>query len=118
MKAVWGLDYDYRTDKNFRRPSCPECNAPVVKFESGEYRCVSCREKFDIDDPRMLKWLADREEEKVVMEDCHKWVLPDGWTVGCGGKACCETHYVRNDVTLEWQVAWSECKNCGARTIV
>lgn len=116
MKAVWGLDYDYRTDKNFHRPSCPECNAPVLKTDVG-YECISCGQPAEVDEA-MMKWLSDRDETKVTMEDCHQFKLPDGETLGCGGKACVETHYVRNNVTMKWQLAWSECLNCGARTLV
>ena len=117
MKAVWGLDYDYRTDKCFNRPICPECDAPVVKFRDGRYKCVSCRKPVDIDDAKMIEWLTVREETKITMEDCPK-IEHDGFVHGCGGKACVETHHVRNDVTLEWQVAWGQCLNCKMRFIV
>ncbi len=117
MNAVWGMDYDHITDKCYNRPVCPECDAPVVRFESGQYKCISCRNPVMVTNLEMLKWLADREEEKVEMQDCPK-IEAEGCSYGCGGKACVETHYVRNAVTLEWQVAWGECRNCGMRFIV
>ena len=107
MKAVWGMDYDHVTDKCYDRPMCPECDAPVIRFEDGKIRCVSCSEEASLD-ADMLKWLADREGEKIEMKDC----------CGCGGKGCMETHYVKNDVTLEWQPAFGECVKCGMRFIV
>ena len=117
MKAVWGLDYDHVTDKCYHRPMCLCCDAPVVKFNDGQYKCISCRQPVEVSDPEMLKWLADREKEKVEMQDCPKYEF-NGYTYGCGGKNCVETHYIRNDVTLEWQAAYGECKNCGMRFIV
>lgn len=110
MKAIWGMDYDHITDKCYDRPMCPKCDAPVIRFEDGNHRCLSCQRKVQVTDPDMLKWLADREETKVEMHDCL--------ISGCGGKACVETHFIRNHVTLEWQVSWGECKNCGMRFIV
>lgn len=108
MKAIWGMDYDYISDKCYNRPMCPKCDAPVVRFNDGNYKCVSCRKKVNVTDSEMLKWLADREETKVEMMDCFR----------CGGKTCVETHFVKNKVTLEWQTAGGECKNCGMRFIV
>lgn len=110
LKAKWGMDYDHTVDKCYDRPMCPECDAPVVKHKSGEYRCVSCHRFVKIEDPEMLKWLTDREGEKVEMHDC--------FSPYCDGKKCLETHLVRNNVTLEWQTAWGECKKCGMRFIV
>ena len=117
MVAVWGMDYDYRTDKCYDRPMCPECNAPVIRFKDGKYKCVSCRQPVEVIDAEMLKWLAKREEEKIEYEDCPQW-RHDGYVYGCGGKGTVETHYVRNNVTLEWQTAWGECSKCGMRFIV
>ena len=117
MKAIWGMDYDYRTDRCYNRPMCPECDAPVIRFEDGNYKCVSCKRKIHITDPEMLKWLSEREETKVEMHDCPRIKLDNG-VYGCGEKACVETHFIRNNVTLEWQIAWGECKRCGMRFIV
>ena len=117
MKAEWGMDYDHVTDKCYERPVCPECDAPVIKFDDGKYRCVSCRNVIDVDDEQMLKWLTDREDTKVEMKDCPKFES-NGHTYGCGGKNTVETHYIRNNVTLKWQVAWGECTQCHMRFMV
>lgn len=116
MNATWGLDYDYKTDKCFKRPVCPDCDAPAIKFESGEYKCVSCRKPVQVD-ANMLKWLTKREGEKVEHNDCTQYEV-NGTIYGCGGKGTVETHYIRNDVTLEWQTAWGQCSKCGMRFIV
>jgi hypothetical protein len=116
MKAIWGLDYDYRTDKCYKRPMCPECDAPILK-DGDEYKCISCGQPAEVE-PFMIVWIENRNETKVTMEDCHQFNLPDGGKIGCGGKACVETHYVRNPVTLEWQTAWGQCSKCGKRFIV
>lgn len=108
MKAKWGLDYDYRTDRCFNRPMCAKCDAPIVKDEKGKYFCVSCRKRATVTDPEMLKWLTDREGIKVEIHDCAM----------CGGKQCLESHLVRNKVTLEWETAGGRCRNCGMRFIV
>lgn len=87
---------------------CPKCDAPVVKFNDGEYKCVSCRKPVNVTDPDMIAWFAEREGTKVETEDCFN----------CGGKGCVETHYVKSKVTLDWVTAFGECKNCGMRFIV
>lgn len=108
MKAVWGIDYDYITDETFRRPMCPQCDAPVVKnTEDGSYGCVSCEEEIELDDD-MREWIDVRSEVKIEHEDCML----------CGGKNTVETHYVRNRIDLGWIAAWGECKNCGSKFIV
>ena len=109
MKATWGADYDYRTDKMFKRPCCPACYVPIEKEEDGKYRCFSCNEVVEVTDPEMVKWFADREGEKVEMRDC---------IFGCGGKGTVEAHLYKNDVTLEWKFSWSVCSKCGARIMV
>ncbi len=116
MKAKWITDYDSRTDRLFDRPGCPDCKAPIGKYEDG-YHCFLCDRLIKVSDPEMIKWLDEREETMVKMEDCPKYIFKDH-SLGCGGKECVETHYVRNNVTLEWQVAWGECRNCGMRFIV
>lgn len=117
MNAIWAVDYDMFTDKIYKCPSCPECNAPVVRFKDGKYKCLSCRQEMELPDPNMLKWLTDREGEKVEMHDCLRSEV-NGHVHGCGGTACVETHYVRNKATMKWQPAWGECKQCGMRFIV
>ena len=118
MKAKWIRDYDHISDKCYDRPGCPKCEAPVGKDEDEKYHCFSCGKEVEVTDPDMIRWLEERSEEKVEMEDCPEFTTTNGRTYGCGGKGCVETHYVRNHVTMEWQTAWGECKNCGARFIV
>lgn len=117
MKAEWILDYDYQTDKTYNRPGCPECNAPIFPDEDGKYVCMSCGEEYAVDES-MRKWIEERSGEKIEMRDCKKYELGDGKTVGCGGKGCVETHYVRNNVTMKWRMAWGECTKCGMRFMV
>lgn len=117
MKAVWSMDYDYHTDETYNRPSCPECQAPVGKEDDGKFYCYSCGGEVIVEDADMLQWLTEMDEERVEMRDCPRFEV-DGMTFGCGGIKCRETHYHRNPVSRKWQTAWSQCKNCGARTIV
>lgn len=116
MKAEWGLDYDYTTDETFLRPSCPTCSFPVIRAMDGDYHCPACGLMLDLDE-EMLKWLEEREGEKIEMTDCPKFVYK-GHVSGCGGKGCVETHYIRNPVTLEWRTAWGKCLSCGSSFIV
>ena len=119
-KAKWLTDYDMHNDKCFDRPQCPECYAPILEHDEGEFRCISCGEQFELDE-KMIEWVRERQGSKVEMGDCpagefeHKGKKIK---LGCGGKGCVETHYIKNDITLEWQVAWGECKKCGRRFIV
>ena len=108
LVAVWGMDYDYRMDKCFDRPVCPECETPFGEREDGKYHCFSCGNVIKVEDPEMIKWIEERKETKVEMRDCFV----------CGGKGTSEDHFIKNDVTKEWQTAWGECKACGARFIV
>lgn len=117
MKAVWIRDYDYQTDRGYKRPGCPDCNAPIGKGEDGKYHCFPCGRVAEGVDKNMLAWLEPREESKTEMNDCYKFEHK-GRTIGCDGKACVETHYVRNPVTMKWRVAWSVCRNCGQKIIV
>ena len=103
MKAEWILDYDMHTDKCYRRPGCPKCNAPV----GYDGKCFSCQKEYEID-VAMRVWLNATNEEKVEKDDCIK----------CGGKGTMENHFVRNAVTLEWQTAYGHCEKCGMRFIV
>ena len=109
MKAIWAVDYDFREDKCYDRPSCPECKAPIGLDEDGKYHCFSCGEIVEVDDPKMIEWFAIRDESKTENEDCF---------LGCSGKGTMEVHYMRNPITLEWQTMGGECKKCGMRFIV
>ena len=117
MNAVWLTDYDWRTDKNYYCPCCPECKEPIWKHEDGEYRCPSCGEVISIN-ARMQKWLKLREETKTEYLDCPKFTAKDGIISGCDGKRCVKTRYMRNPVTLEWQACWGKCSVCGRIFIV
>lgn len=108
MKAIWADDYDMREDKCYGRPCCPECNAPIGKYEDGLYHCFSCGEVVEVTDPDMIEWLKVREETKTEYSDCGR----------CGGKNCVETHYMRNPITLKWQVMGGQCTKCGMRFMV
>ena len=119
-KAKWLTDYDMHNDKCFDRPQCPECHAPIFEHDEGEFRCISCNEQFELDE-KMIEWVRSRQGSKVEMQDCHD--TPFEWKgetihTGCGGTKCVEVHYRKNPMTLEWQVAWGECKKCGMRFIV
>lgn len=119
MEAVWFDDYDLHTDKLFKRPGCPECHEPIGMDEGGRYRCFSCNGEVEVKDDEMLNWFAARSEQKITMEDDPVITSKDGkHSSGCGGKKCVETHWVRNKVTLEWQVAYGQCKKCGMQFIV
>ena len=109
MKADWFKDYDYRADKNYDRPGCPECLEQIVSGESGEYLCLSCGKKVEVSDPDMIEWFKARGETKTEKRDC---------SYGCGGKDCMEIHYTRNPATMEWQTSRGRCRNCGFGFIV
>ena len=119
-KAVWATDYDMHTDSCFQRPCCPECRDPLFLREDGKFHCINCG-KAAMPDSQMIAWMEKRRETKVEMQDCPDYEFEfkgKKIKMGCGGKDCVEVHFVRNDVTLDWQYAWSICKNCGIRTIV
>ena len=108
--AKWVLEYDMHTDKCYKHPGCPKCDMPIYKDkEDGLYHCLSCGEEVFMEDPRMIKWMQEREETKTEYEDCF---------LGCGGEKCVKVHYRRNPVTMEWQQAYGECEKCGLRFIV
>lgn len=120
MKAVWVIDYDFRADKCYNAPGCPECREPIGRmFGDGKYYCFSCGEEVEVTDSEMIEWLNIREETKTEYMDCPKITTIDGnHTSGCGGEKCVETHYRRNPVTLEWEVMGGHCSKCGMRFIV
>ena len=118
MKAIWDSDYDSRTDSIYKRPCCPECREPIGLDGNNKYRCYSCGEVVEVTDPKMLKWFKKREEVKFEMHDCPRIPLENGEYIGCGSKGTLKVMYVRNNVTLEWQPAMSECSVCGLKSIV
>lgn len=118
MTAIWGIDYDFRSDKCYKVPSCPECEEPIARYEDGQYHCLNCGEIVELSDD-MLSWFKVREETKIEIQDCPKMTTKSGVHLsGCGGKNCMEIHYRRNPVTLKWEQAFGFCKECGTRFIV
>ncbi len=115
-KATWVLDYDYRTDKCYKRPGCAECEEPIGEDDDGTYRCYNCGEEVT-PDKHMLKWFKDRDETKTEMWNCVK-LDRDSPVNGCGGKKCVEVHFVRNPVNMKWEVAGGKCSKCGRTWIV
>lgn len=107
IKAEWITEYDMHNDEVYKCPGCEKCYAPVFKID-GKYLCCSCGEEAELDTD-MIEYFKPREETKTEMKDC---------LFGCGGKACVETHFMRNPVTLKWQVMGGVCKNCGIRFMV
>lgn len=123
LKAVWGLDYDWRKDKCFKRPMCPVCDAPFGKIaDDNEYHCFSCGRIIEVDDPDMKKWIADREGTKTEMHDCFPESIEteDGEVIkmGCGGKGCMKIYYHKNPVTLKWEEMGGKCEKCGVEFMV
>ena len=62
MIAVWGEDYDFRSNKTSPCPCCPECDEPVWKIK-GKYRCLCCDKVVDVADQGMKEWFAVRERK-------------------------------------------------------
>lgn len=119
MIAKWGVDYDYHNDKCYRRPVCPECNAPIIRYEDGMYRCLSCGEIIEVAGDDMKEWIRVREETKIEYRDCPRIENKGKFLkMGCGGKNCVKTLFRRNQVTLEWEIAMGECTQCGLKYIV
>lgn len=108
MNAVWITDYDYSTDKCFKRPGCPECKEPVLKDEDGLYYCVSCGKAVDVTDEKKKAWFEKRAVKKIEYWAC----------IGCGGEKTMEVHFRKNPANLKWQPAYGRCIKCGARWIV
>lgn len=106
MKAIWGHEYDWRKDEIYDCPVCPKCKEEVGKIK-GKYICFACGQEVEIPED-MIDWLKIREETKTETTDCYR----------CGGKDCLESHYMRNPVSLEWQLMNSVCKSCGMKVIV
>lgn len=109
-KAIWKDDYDFRTDKIYSCPGCPDCFEPFPLYEdeNGNYYCCECGETVTVDS-EMQKFLEERKEIKektTVCFFCEKNTM--------------QGVYKKNPVTHEWQFAYGECKNpeCGCKTIV
>lgn len=108
IKAVWGLGFDYRTDSCYDEPQHEDCQAPILwDDEEHKYICIGCGEEAEIDDD-MKAWLAERDGQKEEVGDCFM----------CGGKNTMVTYKYKNNVSLEWEAGYGECKNCGAKFIV
>ena len=112
-QAIWGEDYDSRTDSIFKRPCCPECGEPILLFGDA-YRCVSCGEEVEVNDEKMEKWFDDRSEVRYEQQDCPHIPLDpfddEGKEfMGCGGKGTLRVMYVRTNATLEWQQVQGRC---------
>ena len=118
MTAIWLDDYEPRTEKPYRRPACPECEDWVRKDKDGVYRCFACGKAVEPKDEKMREWLDREGERKMEWEDCKELTSKKGVKFGCGWKKCVAVHYIRNKATLEWEVSWGRCFNCGMRFIV
>lgn len=118
MKAIWGSDYDYKEDKIFDCPCCPNCEEPIGRYKDGSYRCFSCGEIVDVEEPSMQEWFKKREGVKITYQNCKQVKTNDGKIFGCGGKNCLEIHSLKNPITLKWQVYSGKCNKCGITFIV
>lgn len=118
LQAVWGHDYDFRTDQIYKCPCCPKCMEIIIK-DDDNYICASCRKTVSVDDDKMKKWFEERQGTKVEYTDCHQLRMRDkSLIMGCDGKKCVKTTYVKNPATLEWQIASGVCEKCGMRFLV
>lgn len=41
-KAVWAEQYDWRNDKIYLRPCCPDCEEPII-YSEDQYVCMLCK---------------------------------------------------------------------------
>lgn len=105
-KAVWLEQYDWRRDKIYLRPCCPDCEEPII-YSKGQYVCTLCEEPVQVDD-QMKDYISKVSEFKIGWRNCLK----------CGKKKSVETYYHRNPVTMEWETAHGKCAECGCRFIV
>ena len=97
-KAVWAEQYDWRNDKIYSRPCCPDCEEPII-YSGGQYRCMLCEEPVQVDD-KMKEYIRKVSEVKIEWQNCV------------------ETYYRRNPATMEWETAHGKCVECGCRFIV
>ncbi len=105
-KAEWLEQYDWRSDKIYLRPCCPDCEEPII-YSEGQYVCKLCEDPVQVDD-QMKEYINKVSEVKIDWRNCPK----------CGKKKCVETYYHRNPVTMEWQTAHGKCAECGCRFFV
>lgn len=105
IKAEWGKDYDWRSDKCYDAPMHNECGAPILFYED-EYICIGCGEEAELT-ADMKKWIDDRSGEKTETEVC-----------GSCEQETLKIHYHKNRNTKEWEVGSGKCTNCGMRFIV
>lgn len=105
-KAVWAEQYDWRSDKIYSRPCCPNCEEPII-YSKYQYVCMLCEEPVKVDD-KMKEYINKVSEVKIGWQNCFI----------CGKKKCVETYYHRNPVTMEWQTSHGKCLKCGCRFIV
>lgn len=105
MRIVWKEDYDLHSDKLYKSPCCDECSqeygaVPVFLLEDGTCQCTNCGQ-IAMPDKKQLKWLQDRQGEKIVENE---------WCMGCG-QMTMTTHYYKNPVNKKWRAGWGECQN-------
>lgn len=105
-KAVWLEQYDWRSNKIYLRPCCPDCGEPII-YSGSKYVCMLCKEPVQVDD-KMKEYISKVSEVKIDWQNCLK----------CGNKNCVETYYHRNPVTMEWETVHGKCVECGCRFIV
>ena len=109
-KAVWGTDYDYRSDKEYKLPACPKCDNYYGM--NGLYRvgklgkCLNCNELYVLDE-EMSKWFDEREGHKEETDEC----------LMCGKKTMV-SKMRKNPVTLKWERTCGQCTSCGSRYLV
>ena len=106
IKAVWLEQYDWRSDKIYSRPCCPNCEEPII-YSKYQYVCMLCEEPVQVDD-QMKEYISKVSEVKIGWRNCLK----------CGNKDCVETYYHRNPASMEWQTAHGKCVECGCRFFV
>ena len=106
IKAVWLEQYDWRSDKIYSRPCCPNCEEPII-YSKYQYVCMLCEEPVQVDD-QMKEYISKVSEVKIGWRNCLK----------CGSKDCVETYYHRNPASMEWQTAHGKCVECGCRFFV
>ena len=102
-KAVWGMEYDGRTDSIYYCPKCPDCDMPI--FDHEQHICHGCGEQLELTED-MIHYEQERIGTKEDIEECmqcHEMKM--------------KTVKVKNPVTKEWQYAYGQCE-CGCRFIV